>query len=140
MKKQKLSVGLLVAAAEMAFALNGPAQSVDALLDKLVDKGILTVKEADELREETDKDFTKAYAAKSGMPEWVTALKFNGDFRGRFEHHDSDNPAFIDRNRFRYRARFGVTASLRSEEHTSELQSRRDLVCRLLLEKKKKTT
>src|SRR6266496_6580936 len=28
----------------------------------------------------------------------------------------------------------GVT---RSEEHTSELQSRRDLVCRLLLEKKK---
>src|SRR5690349_23143761 len=29
-------------------------------------------------------------------------------------------------------------AALRSEEHTSELQSRRDLVCRLLLEKKKK--
>src|SRR5438874_4215498 len=28
----------------------------------------------------------------------------------------------------------------RSEEHTSELQSRRDLVCRLLLEKKKKNT
>src|SRR5690349_24112421 len=26
----------------------------------------------------------------------------------------------------------------RSEEHTSELQSRRDLVCRLLLEKRKK--
>src|SRR5690349_23205096 len=29
-------------------------------------------------------------------------------------------------------------AIARSEEHTSELQSRRDLVCRLLLEKKKK--
>src|SRR2546421_8906135 len=29
---------------------------------------------------------------------------------------------------------------LRSEEHTSELQSRSDLVCRLLLEKKKKPT
>src|SRR2546428_13994806 len=28
----------------------------------------------------------------------------------------------------------------RSEEHTSELQSRSDLVCRLLLEKKKKIT
>src|SRR5699024_12809043 len=28
------------------------------------------------------------------------------------------------------------TASIRSEEHTSELQSRFDLVCRLLLEKK----
>src|SRR5437870_9926527 len=33
----------------------------------------------------------------------------------------------------------GVTTSLRSEEHTSELQSRGHLVCRLLLEKKKKT-
>ena len=30
--------------------------------------------------------------------------------------------------------------AIRSEEHTSELQSRRNLVCRLLLEKKKKTS
>src|SRR5699024_12446550 len=30
-----------------------------------------------------------------------------------------------------------AAAALRSEEHTSELQSRFDLVCRLLLEKKK---
>src|SRR5437868_9711118 len=30
-----------------------------------------------------------------------------------------------------------ATAVMRSEEHTSELQSRFDLVCRLLLEKKK---
>src|SRR5436309_13793096 len=29
-------------------------------------------------------------------------------------------------------------AAMRSEEHTSELQSRENLVCRLLLEKKKK--
>src|SRR5688572_33455900 len=31
-----------------------------------------------------------------------------------------------------------AVASLRSEEHTSELQSQSNLVCRLLLEKKKK--
>src|SRR5437667_6320220 len=31
-----------------------------------------------------------------------------------------------------------VGVTLRSEEHTSELQSHHDLVCRLLLEKKKK--
>src|SRR5258705_3664720 len=38
-------------------------------------------------------------------------------------------------------ARFTVTLdeNFRSEEHTSELQSLRHLVCRLLLEKKKKT-
>src|SRR3712207_7394622 len=33
-----------------------------------------------------------------------------------------------------------VLAVRRSEEHTSELQSRQYLVCRLLLEKKKKTS
>src|SRR5690554_7264013 len=34
----------------------------------------------------------------------------------------------------------GSSVSWRSEEHTSELQSRPHLVCRLLLEKKKKNT
>src|SRR5260370_1812497 len=33
-----------------------------------------------------------------------------------------------------------LASSLRSEEHTSELQSHLNLVCRLLLEKKKNTT
>src|SRR5256886_13632842 len=32
-----------------------------------------------------------------------------------------------------------AASTLRSEEHTSELQSQSNLVCRLLLEKKKKT-
>src|SRR2546430_13093812 len=36
-------------------------------------------------------------------------------------------------------ARLGVRGGTRSEEHTSELQSQSNLVCRLLLEKKKKT-
>src|SRR5690349_22604300 len=45
----------------------------------------------------------------------------------------------IRRTDARRRLRQGDGAvSNRSEEHTSELQSRRDLVCRLLLEKKKK--
>src|SRR3989442_11707960 len=41
--------------------------------------------------------------------------------------------------RRRLRVRSGLSEScVRSEEHTSELQSRPHLVCRLLLEKKKK--
>src|SRR5690625_5400067 len=36
------------------------------------------------------------------------------------------------------RGQLGLSAHRRSEEHTSELQSRGHLVCRLLLEKKKK--
>src|SRR2546421_6894651 len=43
----------------------------------------------------------------------------------------------LDRPR-RYAAR-ALNDVFRSEEHTSELQSRSDLVCRLLLEKKKNT-
>src|SRR5699024_11472631 len=45
------------------------------------------------------------------------------DVRGFFDNIDHD-----------------ILLGLRSEEHTSELQSRFDLVCRLLLEKKKRTT
>src|SRR2546422_6117362 len=40
----------------------------------------------------------------------------------------------------RRRAELARSRGLRSEEHTSELQSRLHLVCRLLLEKKKKKT
>src|SRR5947209_19107251 len=46
--------------------------------------------------------------------------------------HLSGGRAGQSRNRFSH----GLTS--RSEEHTSELQSRQYLVCRLLLEKKKK--
>src|SRR3712207_6916724 len=42
-----------------------------------------------------------------------------------------------DQRAARARARDHVRHSHRSEEHTSELQSRQYLVCRLLLEKKK---
>src|SRR5438445_890278 len=38
--------------------------------------------------------------------------------------------------RARTSSKFEITLSYRSEEHTSELQSRQYLVCRLLLEKK----
>src|SRR5690606_40812258 len=39
---------------------------------------------------------------------------------------------------FMHRIRSNAPQAIRSEEHTSELQSRENLVCRLLLEKKKK--
>src|SRR5690349_23929703 len=48
---------------------------------------------------------------------------------GRRVWENAGNPE-VDTNRL----------AVRSEEHTSELQSRRDLVCRLLLEKKNNPT
>lgn len=113
MKTKQLMVALLTAGG-LAFAGSVSAQSVDSLLDKLVDKGVLTLDEAKDLREQSDKDFNKdfnkAYASKTGLPDWVTTLKWNGDFRGRFEGFYSENDDFTTRNRWRYRARLGVTA------------------------------
>src|SRR5438132_4207567 len=46
--------------------------------------------------------------------------------------------AFVGAIRTATRARDPRSSGRRSEEHTSELQSHSDIVCRLLLEKKKK--
>src|SRR5687768_4143216 len=94
------------------------AQSADALLDKLVDKGVLTVKEANELREQADNDFTKSYQAKSGMPDWVSQLRIYGDVRGRYEMFRTPNDTEglsannKPRDRFRYRLRTGATVTM----------------------------
>jgi hypothetical protein len=95
------------------------AQSADALINKLVEKGILTVQEGKDLRAESDKDFTTAYQVKSGLPAWVTQVKLAGDFRGRYdgiwqdEANTGPGSATQDRDRFRYRLRYGVTAELK---------------------------
>ncbi len=102
------------ATALMTLSNQTHAQSSDALLDKLVDKGILTTQEAQDLRDESDKGFTTAFQAKTGMPDWVTGYKFSGDFRGRYDQVASTdgNQYFTDRNRFRYRIRAGVVVSM----------------------------
>src|SRR5690606_40154949 len=51
-----------------------------------------------------------------------------------FGWHEHDQALFEGTERF---FRPGYVEQCRSEEHTSELQSRENLVCRLLLEKKK---
>ncbi|MCC7376594.1 MAG: putative porin [Verrucomicrobiales bacterium] len=101
---------VLAASGLLAATHAARGQSADALIDKLVDKGILTVDEANQLREDADRDFTKAYSVKSGLPDWVTSLRFNGDVRGRFEGFYADHPGFADRARWRYRLRAGFTA------------------------------
>src|SRR2546421_7544113 len=67
---------------------------------------------------------------------------FRSDEGGQHDHQRPDPTYTRDpqtsQQPERRRHRGGENAVLRSEEHTSELQSRSDLVCRLLLEKKKK--
>src|SRR6266571_9404895 len=113
MKSKKIKWTMAGTVAAAAFCANSVAQSSDALLDKLVQKGVLTAEEAKDLRNETKKDFDKSYASKSGLSPWVSALRFNGDFRARYDgvYQDDSNSgpgtAREDRHRLRYRLRFG---------------------------------
>src|SRR2546422_6331897 len=63
---------------------------------------------------------------------WATGLDRDGirDIREDRLHAGAERVQHLDRGR--------AAEAARSEEHTSELQSRLHLVCRLLLEKKKK--
>src|SRR2546422_2580254 len=66
--------------------------------------------------------------ARAGEPQGAVRLRHRARPAEPPGRGDADVPALA-----------GGRGQVRSEEHTSELQSRLHLVCRLLLEKKKKT-
>src|SRR5207248_5730128 len=80
-------------------------------------------------------DLAGAFLVSSDVRHWI--LGTAGDRRGGTDRH---RPAKAAARRAHRRAPRRPAAALRcrrSEEHTSELQSPYDLVCRLLLEKNK---
>src|SRR5438874_3573823 len=83
---------------------------------------------------------------RSTLFPYTTLFRSLGPFdHGPFDHIGIIGPGGMDGvggDVFPTRVRIQPEMLLqeRSEEHTSELQSRRELVCRLLLEKKKKKT
>src|SRR3712207_8962222 len=86
---------------------------------------------------------------RSTLFPYTTLFRSVRHARGAGDHHGPDaalgarGGAQDDRVcnlRHRLQMRGGDRTRMRSEEHTSELQSRQYLVCRLLLEKKKKHT
>jgi hypothetical protein len=111
-KIKSIVAGILMIAASVGVA---HAQTSDALLKKLVDKGILTTQEADQLKKETDN--TKTVTPGNSMPEWVTGLKLYADVRARYDsiYFENDDPGGnnVDRQRFRLRVRAGFTATFK---------------------------
>src|SRR5947209_19778844 len=71
---------------------------------------------------------------RSTLFPYTTLFRSPGDFRSDRERSCAPSHALHQRDRPHGRP----NPKNRSEEHTSELQSRQYLVCRLLLEKKKK--
>src|SRR5688572_16565319 len=67
--------------------------------------------------------------------KWKSIMQVHSDFAGR--QLSLDMPVYISEAGDNLRNQSIAHLLLRSEEHTSELQSQSNLVCRLLLEKKK---
>src|SRR5688572_1710303 len=78
-----------------------------------------------------------------GLSEETAALVARHPDRRAASTYDKELAIVVDRERARYSTWYemfprSASTQPRSEEHTSELQSQSNLVCRLLLEKKKK--
>src|SRR5258708_29372577 len=85
----------------------------------------------------TERFKSSSASRRHGKP--ARALPFRLLGNRAFQLPRKRNPILTLRTRFsQTAARRNVRIGLRSEEHTSELQSPDHLVCRLLLEKKKK--
>src|SRR5690606_39793583 len=67
------------------------------------------------------------YATIADVDQCVGGSQVDGQIAGKHAANFLEHAVYIPRGHL----------GLRSEEHTSELQSRENLVCRLLLEKKK---
>src|SRR5690625_6289053 len=72
---------------------------------------------------------TRAFFLMMPRPPRSTLFPYTTLFRSPKQHADVDHQKVL--------LAYDLSMLLRSEEHTSELQSRGHLVCRLLLEKKK---
>lgn len=107
---------IVFALAMVAFGIQAHAQSNDGLIDKLVEKGILTEKEAEDLKSASatnfNQSFNQAFQDKTGTPGWVSGYKFYGDFTGRYEEINSVNPQYYTFDRYRYRLRVGLQMTL----------------------------
>src|SRR5438093_13595972 len=73
-----------------------------------------------------------------GRPPRSTLFPYTTLFRSRFVTSGIWRPVFLEAWNQARVADLQIVTKRRSEEHTSELQSLTNLVCRLLLEKKKR--
>src|SRR3712207_7704985 len=80
---------------------------------------------------------SRGHLARAGGSEAGDRPDLEGDFLAAAADDDRHGGAGLDVPRGGERVGNAVGPAARSEEHTSELQSRQYLVCRLLLEKNK---
>ncbi|MFA4990150.1 MAG: putative porin [Candidatus Omnitrophota bacterium] len=84
--KRFLTVAVLTGFMFLSLGTASYAGEIDLLLQKLVDKGVLTPGEAQQVKTETKEDIRKeiAQAKYDLLPEWLQKIKMKGDFRLRY--------------------------------------------------------
>src|SRR2546428_3796573 len=98
--------------------------SIEAHVQQPYKYGFVTDIESEVVPAGLNEDVIRLISAKKGEPEWMLEWRLKA-YRNWLKMSEPHWP----------NVKYGPID--RSEEHTSELQSRSDLVCRLLLEKKK---
>jgi len=103
----------IVATALAATASLSRAQDSGALIDKLVQKGILSSKDAEEVRTEIQQDAAQSQIGKIALSNSVTQLRLYGDLRLRWQYNDSqqqipDGNNVSQQSRWRYRLRLNA--------------------------------
>lgn len=93
------------------------AGEVDILLEKLVEKGVLTGGEAQQIKYETQEKVKKEIATgkSSSLPAWVQNIKLKGDMRLRYQNKHDKTPSSgkdSDTNVGRVRLRLGLDAKV----------------------------
>lgn len=109
----------VLALSSILFAVQSPAQSADALINKLLEKGILNEQEAKDLRQETFQT-NLVSASKWKLSDSIKNINLYGDLRFRYEYRGAENNSPLsgasgsayERERFRFAARIGLRGDL----------------------------
>ncbi len=116
MKRLIFTIGLgflLLGLTNLSFAAT---TGVDALIEKLVEKGILNRNEGIKLKSEIaeDEKIVREEGLKQGLPSWVRDIKLKGDLRLRYQnqHEKNNNDIQKDVNIGRVRMRLGIESKI----------------------------
>ncbi len=119
MKSKGVLTHLAVGSMALTVCLtNVRAQTADALINKLIEKGILTEKEAQDIKKEAGQT-SLVSASKWRINDAIKSIGLFGDLRFRYEYRGAENVAGSGgtgssyvRERFRYAARIGLRGEL----------------------------
>ena len=125
-------LGAVVFTASMATAADKPEQDVNALIKALSERLEAQDKKISKLESKlTDEalqaarhdeiakimsDMRADASERDPLPQWLDNLKFFGDLRLRYEHLSTDGVQLRERNRYRFRLRFGFVKTWLDEQ------------------------